>query len=153
MHSQMVVLNTNLPTRDRLNGLSSEENTFTFIRTNPDVDEKADIVITKQWNDQDNAADSRPGSVTVKLEYKKQVGGTWDVNWHDVKGTQGDYLFYDETAGADNTAYNAAATFTYVMNQSNDWQMELKTLGLPKTKLRRMQTAARELWLIIVIAS
>lgn len=114
------------------NGLSSEENTFTFIRTNPDVDEKADITITKQWNDQDNA--SRPDNVTVKLEYKKQVGSTWDVNWHDVKGTQGDYLFYDETAGADNTAYNAAATFTYVMNQSNDWQMDLKTLGLPKTE-------------------
>lgn len=107
-------------------------NTYTFTRTNPEMNEKADIVVTKQWNDQNNAAGSRPDHVKLKIEYKKKVGDKWDVNWHYVRGSENQYLFFDETSGADNTAYNTASDFVYELNAENNWMMNFVDLGLPK---------------------
>ncbi len=99
-------------------GVVGPNPSYTFNKTNPEVFNKMDANVQKNWNSDNSTV--RPANAYFKLQYQTNV----DSEWRTVRGSGENYLLY----GSD--GYDGAPDYLITLNNENQWKLQLT--GLPK---------------------
>lgn len=105
---------------------TNNSGSHSITRGNPNIDNKTNIHITKNWNDNNNEANERPNTIKVRVMYQTKTGINGQLTeWKPLKGSGENYLF-DSDAG-----YAGASEYTITLTGSN-WTADLNNLPMEK---------------------
>ncbi len=95
-------------------------------RVDPNVDNKTNIHIGKNWND-NNQTSERPSNIKVRVMYQTKTGNGQLTDWKPLKGSGENYLF-DGDSG-----YAGASEYTLTLTGGN-WTADISNLPMEKAK-------------------